>query len=456
MNNESITYQLAHYASTLSYEDIPETVCTVAKHCLLDWFGVTIAGAQDPASQLMFEECLETGATPSQATLPGKNVKLPVLQAALANGFFSHVLDFDDVHLAIPGRPTAPIAPAVIALSERDKLSGRYLLTAFVAGIELTCHVGLLLTPKHYDLGWHTTGTVGTFGAAAAASRLLNFSPDECATALGIAATQAAGLKCMFGTMCKPLHAGKAASNGLYAALLSKRGFTARADVLECIQGFCETHTSDLDISKWNVKTTLQDIGKQFHIQDVLFKYHAACFGTFATIEAAKYIRNAQKIDLANIDHIEIYVPVEELRVSFIEHPTTGIEAKFSLPHTVAMALAGKNTTNIASYDQESCVDSELVALRKKTRVIGEKTFATGIGETKVFLKDGTIFQKLVKVCEPEHDLATQAQKLKHKFFTLASPVIGEERAHQAIKLLLSLETLDNIDELMALCRISH
>lgn len=447
MDNKFVTCRLAQYAATLSYEDIPEEVLTVAKHCLLDWFGITISGSQDTASRFVFEECLEASGAP-QASILGKGVKLPILQAALVNGFFSHILDFDDVHLTIPGHSTAPVAPAVVALAERDKLSGRDLLTAFVAGVELTCRIGLFLTPKHYDLGWHTTGTVGTFGAAAAASRLLNLAPNECATALGIAGTQAAGLKCMFGTMCKPLQAGKAASNGLYAALLARRGFTSRADVLECIQGFCETHTSGLD-----VEAALQDLGNRFYIRDVLFKHHVASFGTIATIEAAQSIRNEQRIASTNIDRIQIRVPVEELRVCFVEHPTTGLEAKFSFPHTVAMALTGKNTSSIASYDRESYSDSVLVALRQKTQVIGDKTLTAGIGEVTVFLKDGSVFQKLANICEPERDLLTQTRKLENKFLTIASPIIGEERAREAIAQLTTLETLDNLDNLMELCR---
>src|SRR5215475_6491907 len=180
----------------------------------------------------------EQGGAPI-ATVIGHGVRLPVLLAALVNGAASHALDFDDVNLAMTGHPSVVLLSALIALAEERGSSGQDVMTAFVAGYELQCRLGLLLAPGHYNtLGFHATATVGSFGAAAACAHLLGLDAEKTATALGIAGTQAAGLKSMFGTMCKPLHAGKAAQNGLIGASLAARGFTSRGDVLDCPQGF--------------------------------------------------------------------------------------------------------------------------------------------------------------------------------------------------------------------------
>src|SRR5262249_14371887 len=153
-------------------------------------------------------------------------------------GAAAHALDYDDVNVAIPGHPSVAILPGLLALAERQRASGRDVSTAFVAGYETACRIGIALLPGHYHLGFHATGTIGSLGAAAACARLLGLSAMARAAALGIAATQAAGLKAQFGTMCKPFHAGKAAQNGLLAARLAARGFTSRDDILECAQGF--------------------------------------------------------------------------------------------------------------------------------------------------------------------------------------------------------------------------
>src|SRR5208283_3122995 len=167
----------------------------------------------------------------------GHSIRVPALSAALVNSAAAHALDYDDVNMAMPGHPSVAILPGLLALAELHHSSGREVVAAFVAGYETACHIGMVLSPGHYNLGFHSTGTVGALGAAAACARLLGLDAETTATALGIAGTQAAGLKSQFGTMCKPFHAGKAAQNGLLAARLAARGFTSRTDIVECVQG---------------------------------------------------------------------------------------------------------------------------------------------------------------------------------------------------------------------------
>ena len=156
-----------------------------------------------------------------------------------------HALDYDDVNLAMPGHPSVAILPGLLALAEERQSTGREVIAAFVAGYETACRIGMAMRPGHYDRGFHATGTVGVFGAAAACARLLGLDAEATGRALGIAGTQAAGLKSQFGTMCKPFHAGKAAQNGLLAARLAARGFSSRPDLVECEQGFAPTHGPD-------------------------------------------------------------------------------------------------------------------------------------------------------------------------------------------------------------------
>src|SRR5215203_7194419 len=221
-----LTGRLVAGVRDLRYDDLPADVIVIAKHCLLDWLGVTLAGSREPLAQMLRDEVAEQGGRP-QATLIGTDARASTQQAALVNGAASHALDFDDVHLVMNGHPSVPVLPALLALAEAHDGDGRALIAAFVAGVEVECRIGALVMPGHYNAGFHATGTLGAFGAAAACAHLLALDTDQWQIALAIAGTQAGGLKAMFGTMCKPLHAGKAAANGLLAATLAARGFTA-------------------------------------------------------------------------------------------------------------------------------------------------------------------------------------------------------------------------------------
>ena len=334
---------------------------TFARQCVLDYVACTLAGAKEELTDILLAEAQEQGGAPI-ATVIGHPARLPVLSAALVNGAASHALDFDDVNLAMTGHPSVVLLSALLALAEERGSSGQDVLTAFVAGYELQCRLGLLLAPGHYNtLGFHATGTLGSFGAAAACAHLLGLDAEKFATALGIAGTQAAGLKSMFGTMCKPLHAGKAAYHGLLAARLAQRGFTARADVIECAQGFARTHSPD-----FNPADALAEPPGGFHILSNLFKYHAACYMTHAPIEAARKLREQHGLTPDSIARIHLTLDETCDRICNIAAPRTGLEAKFSLRLTTAMALAGVDTGGLASYSEATAADPTLIALRDR------------------------------------------------------------------------------------------
>src|SRR4051812_7314982 len=280
-----LTRTLAAQASAVTYEALPEPVRAWARQCVLDYYGVALAGADDPLAKILLDELAEAGGA-AQAGIIGHAARLPALSAALVNGAIGHALDYDDVNLAMPGHPSVAILPGLIALAEQRRSSGREVIAAFVAGYEIACRIGMALRPGHYDRGFHATGTVGCFGAAAACAHLLGLDADGTAQALGIAGTQAAGLKSQFGTMCKPFHAGKASQSGVLAARLAARGFSSRPDLVECEQGFALTHGPD-----FNAAAALASPANGFHIFANLFKYHAACYLTHGPIECAREIR---------------------------------------------------------------------------------------------------------------------------------------------------------------------
>src|SRR5271154_3083420 len=294
----NLTLTLAERATAVSYDALPEDVRELARQCVLDYLGVGLAGADDELARILLDELSEPGGA-AQAAVIGHPARLPVLAAALVNGAIGHALDYDDVNLAMPGHVSVAILPALLALAEQHSASGKAVIAAFVAGYEICCRIGMAMRPGHYTRGFHATGTVGAFGAAAACAHLLGLDAEATGRALGIAGTQSAGPKSQFGTMCKPFHAGKAAQNGLLAARLAARGFSSRPDLIECAQGFAATHAPDFFPEK-----ALVEPKQGFHIFNNLFKYHAACYMTHAPIECGRQVRErlgAAPADIASI-----------------------------------------------------------------------------------------------------------------------------------------------------------
>src|SRR6201997_298479 len=282
------TCALAERACNLRSADLPEDIVVRARHSILDWLGVTLSGWQDRLVDGVTRVVEAEGGEPA-ATLVGSGRKVSASQAALVNGTASHALDFDDVHLLSRTHPSVPVAPGALAVAERDRRNGKALITAFVAGVEVQSAIAAVMGEAHYKRGWHNTATFGMFGATAAAGHLLGLTVEQMQHAFGIAATQAAGLRVSFGTMCKPLHAGHAASQGLTAAALAREGFTSRSDALECAGGFAAM----LGGEDWlqRMAAALASHGaldpERFHTGAIMFKFHASCYGTHAPIESA-------------------------------------------------------------------------------------------------------------------------------------------------------------------------
>ena len=352
----NLTAKLARHIVGYRSAGLDRAALTVSKQCVLDWYGVTLAGSNEPVARILREEIATSGQ--GSSSIVGFNLRCSPVDAALINGATSHALDYDDVHPLI-GHPTAAVLPAVLSIAEPKGRSGMDVLRAFIAGYEAAGFVGSLVMRSHYERGFHSTATVGSFGAAAAAGLLLDLDEAQMAVALGLAGTQAAGLKSMFGTMAKPFHAGRAAANGVLAARLAARGFTANPGVLEVAQGFVATQ-SDCDPS---IDVPLLRPGSL--VVETLFKYHAACYLTHSSIEAIKLLRRQLSFSGPDVVSIDIHVAPGHLSVCNIASPRTGLETKFSLRHTAALAACGIDTATIQTYSDENALDATLAMVRE-------------------------------------------------------------------------------------------
>jgi 2-methylcitrate dehydratase PrpD len=438
----AVTAELAKRATALAWHDFPDDLLERTKQCLLDWFAVTVAGAQEELTDILVREAIEDGAK-GAASLVGRSETTLPSTAALINGAASHALDYDDVNFAMHGHPTVTVVPALLALGEQRKASGRLFVESFVAGYETAGRIGRLVEPSHYDRGFHATATVGSFSATAAAGRMLGLSDTQLAVAFGIAATQAAGLKSNFGTMCKPLHAGTASEHGLRAARLAAKGFTARGDSLECDQGFASSQSNHL-----NTDDALGEPPSGWHLRNNLFKYHAACYMTHAPIECAKEIRLKSNFPPERVKKIVLRLDAAADKVCNIPNPTTGLEAKFSLRQTVAMALTGVNTASLESYSAAITQEPRIKALRDKVAIDFRTEWPHALAEMAIQLDDGTTLEARHDSGIPWADVAKQRHALATKFDSLVTPVLGAagaKRLHDAID---RIDTLADVGDL--------
>lgn len=417
------TREIAEWVAGLRADSIDPIALRWARHCLLDWLAVTVAGAREPLVDLLVAEAMADGAI-GPVPLVGRTETLSPSWAVLVNGAASHALDYDDVNTAMHGHPTVAVLPAVLAAGADRNLDD--VLRAFVVGYEVACLVGEMTGDGHYDKGWHATGTVGTFGAAAGVAWIMGLDADQTAHAFGQAATMAAGLKAMFGTMAKPFHAGRAAQSGFLATRLAAQGWTTRDDGLECGQGFWDTQAPD------HVPFGLSRQSNQpFQITHNLFKYHAACYMTHSTIEASQKIGRSGVLKLDEIKSVRVQTARAHLKICNIENPDTGLKVKFSLRHLAAMGLSGHDTAAIGSYSDACARHSDLVSLREKVVVEPQETESSLDTNARVVVEllDGRTFAERANVGVPATDIDEQEARLNAKFQALTEPWLGQRAA---------------------------
>lgn len=446
MANE--TFNLATYCSELCFHDLPQPAVEKARNSVLDLLGVAIAGHNMESSRLVVGLVRSMGGT-GESSVIGEGLKVPAANAALANGAIAHALELDDTHRWTYLHAGASIIPAALAVAEKRRLNGKQFLTAVVAGYEAAIRLALAVNPSHRSRGFHTTGTVGAVGSAAAAARAFDLDPETTANALGIGGTQAAGLFEFLsdGSMTKRFHPGRSAQSGVYAALLAEAGFTGPKTILEGEMGFCRALSDSPEITWLN-----RNLGVEYKILEMGIKPYASCRYCHASIDAAQEIlAESGPLTPDQIAEVVDMASPHNTRQTGDREPRTFMGAQMSTPYSVALVLTGRG----AGFDQyfASLQDEVVLETARKVRMDAEPAFGeTGRRvELTVRLVNGRSFSSSVDLPlgEPERPISKEA--LHRKYMGLATTAIPEKRAEAIAGLVENLPDMDNLDELIAL-----
>ncbi len=429
---------VATYISSSAFDALPTPVVKEAIRSIVNWAGCAVGGSNHSTVNIAVDTFTAFSGAPT-ATLLGRAERFDALRAALINGISSHVLDFDDTHPECLIHPGSPVAAAAFALGESLNLSGRDVVNAFVIGVEIECRIADTVAPGHYASGWHATGTAGIFGAAAAASRLLKLDPQRTRCALGIAATQSAGLREMFGSMCKSLNPGKAAENGVTAALLAAKGFTSADKPIEGISGFAAVMSPTRDISKLT-----RELGSRYFLLGNTYKAFACGIVIHPTIDACIRIRNRVNLPGNTITAVHLKVHPLVLELTGKLTPQTGLEGKFSVYHSAAAAYIDGDCGE-AQYSDARVRAAEIIALRQKVRATADPSLRLEEVFAEISYTDGRIETEYVEHCVGSLQNPMSDDQLNSKFLKLCDGVIAKSKAQNALDLLRNLTKLDSV-----------
>jgi len=440
-----VTERLARYVLETSYPSFPKEVVHQGKRCFLDLLGVALGGAKQPLSQILVKMVKDFGGKP-QATILGHGLKTNVMNAALVNGAMAHALDYDDTHSGSLGHPSAPLIPAVLAVAEWKGLSGKSALEAFILGFEVETRIGLGMGMKHYDRGWHATSTFGRFGAAVAAGKLLGLSLEEMKIALGLAGTQSAGLRLVFGTMTKPFHPGKSAFDGVLSAILAQRGFTCAPNIIEGKKGYLEALG---DHSR--LEPMVKDLGKKYQVLRNTFKPYAACLLTHPTIDAVIEMRNKYNLKPEEVEEIQCDVAHFCLDSAGQVEPRTGLAGKFSTYYCAALALA-EGVAGEDMFTDKKVLDPKMVALRKKVKAKTVPRLKDTEARITITTKGNKKYSAYVNTPKGDPRNPPTDEELENKFRSLAPFTLPHPKMDRLVQTIWNLEKLGNVRQLIRLC----
>ena len=439
----AITIFLAGKIVEGRYEDIPGAVRKEAVRTLLNWTGCAIGGSRHETVSIALSALLPF-AGPAQATVLGRTERTDIMKAAFLNGVSSHIFDFDDTHLKTIIHPAGPVASAILAYAEYAPVSGRDFLNALILGVETECRLGNAVYPEHYAQGWHITGTCGVFGAAAAMGKLLGLDEQRMAYALGMAATQQTGLKIMFGSMTKSFHPGRAAENGMLAALLAAKRFTSSEEAIEGKDGWGGAVSP-----KRNWSEVTDDWGTRYEAALNTYKPFACGIVTHPAIDATIQLRNERALTADQIDSIKLDVHPLVLSLTGKTEPKTGLEGKFSIYHAVAVSLV-EGKAGPRQFSDVAVHDTAVSALRQRVTAAADSTLKEDQARVTITLKGGQTYARAVEhaigsAVNPMTDAALEA-----KFMDLSDGILPADRARRVIGLCWGVEQLQNVGELAA------
>jgi 2-methylcitrate dehydratase PrpD len=433
-------------ASATVSGDARERAATAFK----DTIGVILAGTGEPAARVAQSMAAEEGVgdcrilgTPSR-TSPGL--------AAFANGVAAHSLDYDDMCFVSLAHPSCALVPAVLAVGELVHARPTALLDAYVIGFELECRLGNVMNPRHYhQRGWHCTSSIGTVGAAAAAARVLGLDADATQHALGIAASSACGLKENIGSMVKPLHAGMAARNGVMAARLAQRGFTASPHAIDGPQGYLAA----MDSEQSSLDFAVADLGIRWEIIEtgVTVKLYPSCAATHPPLDALIDMKRRERFTADQLQAIDVEVDSMTPRLLIHPHPSTGLEAKFSMPFCAAAAIVYERI-GIDTFDVEHIQNPAVQNLMPRVTLRANDGFdnAAPLSQARVtvHLRDSRVYAQSADGARGYPGRLTD-EELASKFAGCASRTLTQAAATSAWAALTELESIGDVRDLTAL-----
>ena len=448
----TLAHELAKRINGLNYAGLPEPAIHWAKVGILDTVGVTIAGAREDCTRIV-EGVAARGAGPS--LIFGGNRRTAPLEAALVNGTAAHALDYDDCNNTLGGHPSVPLLPALFALADETGASGRDFIAAYVAGFETECKIALGVHFHHYTKGWHPTATLGVFGAAAACAKLLKLSDEQTATALSIAASLAAGVKANFGTMVKPLHIGHCTRSGMFAALISRDGFTAGDRVFEHKQGFFNVFNGE---GNYDAGKILPAWGDPLDIvtPGIAIKQYPCCGSTHSALDAMLKLALEHKPAPEDIERVDVWTHTRRLEHTNRPEPKSDLDAKFSVQYCMVRALLDRRIA-IEHFEGRAY---EAPAVRKLLPRVHAAPYTTAQfpadnhfgAEVRVALRGGKALS--AKVDQPfgrTSDNPLPAGLLKEKFENCAARVLPRERVAALYSAIQGFENLRDVREVTAI-----
>jgi 2-methylcitrate dehydratase PrpD len=423
-----VTRTLARHLVSAKFGALSPSVRKEAARTLLNWVGCTLGGSRHETVGIAIS-AMSPFSGPAQASILGRKERLDILNTALINGISSHVLDYDDTHSHNIIHPAGPVISAILALSEYRPISGADFVNALVLGVDVECRIGNSVYPKHYDVGWHITGTAGVFGAAAASGKLLGLSEQQMQWALGLAATQPVGLQEMFGSMTKSFHPGRAAQNGLTAAMLASKNFTSSEQALEAKYGWVNVVST-----AHNYGDILNDLGQKYEISNNTYKPFACGVVMHATIDGCIQLKNETKLTADQIDRVDLKVHPLVVQLTSKKAPQTGLEGKFSIYHAASVALV-EGAGGIDQFSDRAVRDRSVASLRDRVSTTIDASLHEDQVRISITAKDGRHFEKFVEHAVGSLDHPMSDQDLEAKFTGLARGVLPADRQRRLIDL---------------------
>jgi 2-methylcitrate dehydratase PrpD len=442
LRRPDITQELARYVVATRWDDVPPGVRHQAKRSLMNFFAVALAGCRASPIETAIRSLADFSGG-RQAVVIGRPERIDALGAAFLNAASANVHDFCDTHLPTVIHPTAPVAPALLALAELRTVSGPDLLLALVLGNEIQARIGLAISPQHYNKGWHITSTCGVFGAAAGAGKLLGLSERALVSALGVASTQSSGLCECLGTAAKSVSVGNAARNGLWSALLAERGFDGPAEPLAGSQGFYNAMGDPPDLSQ-----VVDGLGERFEIMTTAYKPYPCGFVIHPVLDCVLDWRR----DNPRVELVRIMVRGNPLLAHRTDRTeiSTGRESQVSVQHAVAAALVHGE----AGLDQfaDACVhDPKVAALRRNVEVVSDESFATIAAAVEITAADGTIHRLSQPAARGSDVNPMSDQDLELKLRSAA----GWNPGHDIAALIAAVWSLDEADDVRGLASLA-